>query len=70
MSPSDHEVIVEWHNHHNSEFHWNETCAMVVEVFGLPGQRFMYTPTEDFMTFCFKSKRDAELCRILLSERL
>ena len=44
--------------------------AMVVEVFGLPGQRFVYSPTEDFMTFCFKSKKDAELCKILLSERL
>ena len=69
MSPSDHEVIVGWHAP-NGEFWWNETCAMVVEVFGLPGQRFMYSPTGDFMTFCFKSKRDANLCRILLSERL
>ena len=69
MSPSDHEVIVDWHAP-NGEFWWNETCAMVVEVFGLPGQRFVYTPTEDFMTFCFKSKKDADLCKILLSERL
>ena len=69
VSPSDHEVIVDW-QWHNGESWWNETCAMVVEVFGLPGQRFVYTPSEDFMTFCFKSKKDAELCKILLSERL
>jgi len=36
MSPSDHEVIIGWHAP-NGEFWWNETCAMVVEVFGLPG---------------------------------
>ena len=57
MSPSDHEVIVDWYAH-NGEFWWNETCAMVLEVFGLPGQRFVYSPTEDFMTFCFKSKKE------------
>jgi hypothetical protein len=68
VSPSDHEVIVDWHMQGNHW--WNETCAMVLEVFGLPGQRFVYSPSEDFMTFTFKSKRDADLCRILLSERL
>ena len=49
---------------------WNECCAMVLEVFGLPGQRFMYHPYEDYMVFEFKSKKDHDLCRILLSERL
>jgi len=69
MSPSDHEVIVSWHAP-NGEFWTPGTLSTVVEVFGLPGQRFMYSPTSDFMTLCFKSKRDADLCRILLSERL
>jgi hypothetical protein len=69
VSPSDHEVIVDW-RWQSGEFWWNETCAMVVEVFGLPGNRFVYKPFEDFMTFTFKSKKDADLCRILLSERL
>jgi hypothetical protein len=69
MSPSDHEVIVDWTPKTGVGW-WNETCAMVLEVFGLPGHRFIYTPSEDFMTFCFKSKKDADLCRILLSERL
>jgi hypothetical protein len=69
VSPSDHEVIVDWHTGQNNIW-WNETCAMVVEVFGLPGDRFLSHPTEDYMIFTFKSKRDADLCRILLSERL
>ena len=68
VSPSDHEIIVDWHN--QGVPWWNETCALVLQVFGLPGHRFVYTPSEDFMTFTFKSKKDAALCRILLSERL
>lgn len=69
MTPSDHEVIVDWTIDRGVPW-WNECCAMVLEVFGLPGDRFVYSPSEDYMTFTFKSKKDADLCRILLSERL
>ena len=68
VQTGDYEIIIPWHNQGN--LWWNETCAMVLEVFGLPGNRFVYKPFEDFMTFTFKSKKDADLCRILLSERL
>lgn len=61
-------VLVHWNNQNN--FWWNETCALVLEIFGLPGNRFYYKPYEQYMTFTFKSKKDADLCRILLSERL
>jgi hypothetical protein len=61
-------VTVVWDNQNG--FWWNETCAMVLEVFGLPGHRFVYTPSTDFMTFTFKDKRDAFMCRILLSDRI
>jgi hypothetical protein len=69
MSPSDHEVIIDWKLEQGTVW-WDECCAMVLKVFGLPGHRFVYTPSEDFMTFTFKNKKDADLCRILLSERL
>ncbi len=49
---------------------WNECCALVLEVFGLPGNRFMYRPHVDHMVFEFKSEKDQKLCEILLSERL
>lgn len=61
-------VSVLWNNQNG--FWWNETCAMVLEVFGLPGDRYTSHPEQDSMTFNFKSKKDADLCRILLSERL
>lgn len=61
-------IRVNWNNQNN--FWWNETCAMVLEVFGLPGNRFMYHPYENYMTFNFKNEKDLNLCKILLSERL
>lgn len=66
--PDSQVITVRWNNQHNDW--WNQTCADVLEVFGLPGQRFYYKPYPDFMTFTFKSKKDAELCRILLSDRI
>jgi hypothetical protein len=63
-----HIVSVPWNGQHNDW--WNEACADVVEVFGLPGSKFMYHPSFDKMDFHFKSEKNAELCKILLSERL
>ena len=70
MSPSDHEVIIDWRLGHDTETWWNQTCATIMEVFGLPGDRYLSHPTADFMTFTFKNKKDADLCKILISERL
>ena len=69
MTASDHEVYVDWTPNRNSPF-WNELCASVIEVFGSPGVKFVWSPTEDYMIFTFKNKKDAALCRILLSEML
>lgn len=64
----NHPVRVNWHS--QGTLWWNETCALVLEVFGLPGNRFMYRPYNDYMVFEFKTQKDADLCRILLSERI
>ena len=61
-------VKVTWDNQNG--FWWNETCAMVLEVFGLPGGKYTSHPSHDAMFFNFVNKKDADLCRILLSERL
>ena len=66
--PDNQVITVLWNNQH-SEW-WNETCASVLEVFGLPGNRFYYKPYPDYMTFTFKTKKDADLCRVLLSEKI
>ena len=69
ISDPEYIVTVGWERHDDIPA-WNETCSKVLEVFGLPGQRFYYRPKEDYMIFMFKSIKDARLCRILLSERL
>jgi hypothetical protein len=68
MMLSEFNVRIDWDNQNG--FWWNETCALVLEVFGLPGNRYESHPDSDYMLFKFKSKKDADLCRILLSERL
>lgn len=63
-----HSVVVKWENQH--DFYWNQICSDIVEVFGLPGNRFYYKPEIDYMTFIFKTKKDADMCRILISEKI
>lgn len=66
----EHVIKVKYTNEVNDSIHWNETCAMVVETFGLPGDRYMYRPHVNYMTFEFETEHDALLCRLLLSDRL
>lgn len=69
ITASDHEVYVDWTLERNGVY-WNEVCASIIEVFGLPGGKYQSNATTDFMVFTFKSKKDAALCRILISEDL
>ncbi len=69
LSPSpDRTIRLAWDG--QNKYWWNEVCADVIEVFGLPGGRFTSHPTPDYMDFHFKTKKDADLCRVLLSEKL
>lgn len=61
-------VLVPWDN--QKGHWWNETCAMVLEHFGLPGDKYTSHPTENSMSFKFNNEHDALLCKILLSDRL
>jgi hypothetical protein len=61
-------INVPWNG--QSSVWWNETCATIVEHFGLPGDRYTSHPTEDNMKFIFKNEQDAFMCKILVSEAL
>lgn len=63
-----HVIRLPWLGQSNTT--WNEACASVMEVFGLPGDKYMSHATMDTMDFGFKSERDAVLCKILLSEHV
>jgi hypothetical protein len=58
----DLDVCVKWDNQNG--FWWNETCAIVVEVFGLPGARYITDVTINNMTFWFRDHRDALLFKL------
>jgi hypothetical protein len=63
-----HDITVTWDNQNG--FWWNETCAKVLEQFGLPGERYTSHPETDYMTFKFINEYDALMCKLLLSDRL
>lgn len=65
---ANNQVFVPWEG--QDGIWWAETCAQVIEVFGLPGDRFESKPDVNYISFTFKNEKDAELCRILLSERI
>jgi len=62
-------VLVPWEDKQTGVW-WNETCAMVLEHFGLPGDKYTSHPTENAMSFIFHDAKDALLCKILLSDRI
>lgn len=49
-------VRIMWENYNQN---WNEICAIAVEYFGLPGDRFSTIISKDHMDFCFKEETDA-----------
>jgi hypothetical protein len=63
-----HVISVPWQN--QKEYWWNDICADIMDVFGLPGGRYTSHPSHDKMDFYFKSERDADLCKILISEKI
>lgn len=60
-------IYIEWQY---EKMPWNEICAKVIEIFGLPGDRYVSSPSTHFMVFRFKSEKDFMLAEILLSEYL
>ncbi len=61
-------ISVPWRNQSNN--YWNETCANILERFGLPGDRYTTEVSADEMLFFFKCEKDAIMCMLLISEDL
>ena len=64
-----HKIKINWTDEQGTIW-WNETCAMVLETFGLPGEKYIYKPYINYMLFEFKDERDAFMCKLLLSDRI
>ncbi len=57
-----------WIDWKKDDMPWNEICAKVLEVFGLPGNRYTTSSSTMHLIFRFKNEKDFHLCSILLSE--
>lgn len=53
-----HTVRIDW-KHGDTVSKWDEKCVYALEKFGLPGDKFITHPNEDYMEFIFKEERDA-----------
>ncbi len=51
-------INIPW-KHGDTVNSWDEVCVWAVEQFGLPGNKFITHPTEEYMNFMFKNKEDA-----------
>ena len=64
----DNTVTVPWQN--QSNVWWNQTCADIMEVFGLPGGRYRTEVSTEAMIFYFENAKDAFMCRIMISDQI
>ena len=61
-------ITIPWENQSNTS--WNETCAQIVDHFGLPGGRYNTEVSSECMHFDFHNSKDALLCKILISDQI
>ena len=61
-------VTVRWGQGADTMPYWNEICAASIEMFGLPGDRFITDIGAEAMTWTFRDDRDALLFKLKFSE--
>lgn len=59
-------ITVPWRN--QKDMWWNETCARIIEHFGLPGGRYVTEVSTECMHFDFENEKDELMCRLLISD--
>ena len=59
-----HGMILTWHDDYNEMLRWNEMLASIVQVFGLPGDRYITDVNANDMTFWFGDLHDALLFKL------
>jgi hypothetical protein len=63
-------VIIPWSSKLDTVSAWNEVCAQGMEMFGLPGNRYITDANVNDMTWWFKNEQDALLMTLKFSEQL
>jgi hypothetical protein len=63
-------VVIPWSSKLDTVTAWNEICAQGMEMFGLPGHRYITDANVNDMTWWFKDEHDALLMTLKFSEQL
>jgi hypothetical protein len=63
-------VTIPWSSKLDTVSAWNEICAQGMEMFGLPGNRYITDANVTDMTWWFKDEQDALLMTLKFSEQL
>lgn len=63
-------VIIPWSSKLDTVSAWNEICAEAMELFGLPGNRYITDANVNDMTWYFRDEQDALLMTLKFSEQL
>jgi hypothetical protein len=63
-------VVVPWTSKLDTVSAWNEVCADAMEMFGLPGDRYITDANVNDMTWWFRNEQDALLMTLKFSEQL
>ena len=63
-------VVVPWSSKLDTVSAWNEICAQGMEMFGLPGNRYITDANVNDMTWWFRDEQDALLMTLKFSEQL
>jgi len=61
-------VTVKWGRGADTMEYWNQMSIASIELFGLPGNRFITDISAEHMTWSFRSDRDALLFKLKFSE--
>ena len=63
-------VVIPWSSKLDTVSAWNEICAEAMELFGLPGNRYITDANVIDMTWYFKNEQDALIMTLKFSEQL
>jgi hypothetical protein len=63
-------VVVPWSSKLDTVSAWNEICAQGMEMFGLPGGRYITDANVTDMTWYFRDPQDALIMTLKFSEQL
>lgn len=57
-------VKVSWKIGQDTNEYWNEVCIWAIEEFGLPGNLYTTTLTNDYMIYNFTKQEDAAMAAL------